>query len=65
MTCACCAFAVKAALQRLHGVDEARVSYREKRATVVYDPVRVTPEDLVAAVEKAGFRATLRPPPGP
>jgi copper chaperone CopZ len=59
MTCAACAVPVKAALQGVEGVRKVVVRYREKKATVVYDPDRVTPADLLCAVEKAGFAATL------
>jgi mercuric transport protein len=59
MTCASCTFAVKAALKKLDGVKDAKVSYREKKAVVTYDPDRVTPEDLVSAVDKTGFTASL------
>jgi mercuric transport protein len=62
MTCAACTFAVKAALKKLDGVDNAKVSFREKKAVVTYDPDRVTPEDMVSAVDKTGFSASLPEP---
>lgn len=58
MTCAACAFAVKAALNTLDGVHEAKVSYREKQATVSFDPSLVTPEAMIQAIQDAGFEAT-------
>ncbi|MDW7709914.1 MAG: heavy metal-associated domain-containing protein [Deferrisomatales bacterium] len=64
LTCAACAFAVKAALKRLDGVRDAKVSYRNKTATVFYDPAQVSPQELVAAVEQAGFRASIQEPSG-
>ena len=62
MTCASCAFAVKAALQRLDGVLEAKVSYREKKAVIAFDPARVTPEAMVEAIRRAGFQAAVARP---
>lgn len=59
MTCASCVFAVKSTLRKLDGVEDAKVSYREKRAAVTYDPDRVTPETLVEAVRRAGFKAAV------
>lgn len=57
--CASCKFAVKAALKSLDGVEQVDVSYEERRATVVYDPEKVTPQQLVEAVNKTGYRAEL------
>jgi Cu+-exporting ATPase len=58
MTCASCAARIE---QRLNGLDgvEAAVNYAIERATVEYDPAEVAPADLVAAVEAAGYRATI------
>ena len=38
----------------------AAVSLRNKEARVVFDPAEVTVEDLIAAVNRLGFRATLK-----
>ena len=58
MTCASCAARVE---QRLNGLDgvEAAVNYATERATVDYDPALAAPEDLLAAVEAAGYQAAL------
>ncbi len=56
MTCASCASRVERSLNRLEGVD-ASVNYATERAAVRYDPGSVRPEQLVAAVEAAGYRA--------
>jgi Cu/Ag efflux protein CusF len=50
-------------LERLEGVVHAEVSLEEKTATVQYDPSQVTPEQMVAAVNGIGFRASLQEPP--
>jgi copper chaperone CopZ len=36
------------------------VSFRDKQARVTYDPARVTIERMIAAVNGAGFRASLK-----
>ena len=59
MTCTSCSFAVKAALKKVDGVEDAKVSFREKNAVVTYDPDRVGPEALAEAVDKTGFHAVL------
>ncbi len=58
MTCASCAARVELGLNRLDGV-EASVNYATEHATVTFDTARVEPAQLVAAVEAAGYRATL------
>jgi Cu+-exporting ATPase len=58
MTCAACATRIEKRLNKLAGV-EASVNYATEQAAVSYDPGRVTPGDLVAAVEAAGYRARL------
>jgi copper chaperone CopZ len=35
------------------------VSFKEKRADVLYDPAKVTVEDMVKAIRRVGFRARL------
>jgi copper chaperone CopZ len=50
---------VKKALERLEGIKEATVSFKEKRADVLYDPQEVTVEDMLNAISRVGFRAKL------
>lgn len=59
MTCASCSVSVRTALKKLDGVREARVSVEEKRAVVDYEPTKVTPQKMVDAVNKLGYRASL------
>ena len=61
MTCANCAMNVERALgKKLPGVVNAVVNFAAERATVDYLPSMVTPDDLVSAVEKAGFGALIQ-----
>ncbi|RCG29996.1 Cu(2+)-exporting ATPase [Sphaerisporangium album] len=57
MTCASCASRVERKLNRLDGV-RATVNFATEKAKVVYDG-GVTPGELVAAVENAGYTAEL------
>jgi copper chaperone CopZ len=50
---------VKKALDGLEGVNEATVSFKEKRADVLYDPQKVTVEDMTRVISRVGFRAKL------
>ena len=58
MTCASCATRIERKLNRLDGV-EATVNYATDQAAVTYDPAAVSVDDLVAAVEAAGYHAVL------
>jgi Cu+-exporting ATPase len=64
MTCASCANRIEKRLNKLEGV-EASVNYATEKASVSYDADQARPEDLVAAVEKAGYGAVLPAPPSP
>lgn len=59
MTCASCTVVVRAALKNLDGVRDAQVSMSEKRALVEYEPAKVTPQQMVDAVNELGYRASL------
>jgi len=59
MSCAVCASRVRAKLTSIDGVREADVSLVERRARVRFDPGRVSPEELVTAIESVGYRAGL------
>jgi Cu+-exporting ATPase len=62
MTCASCANRIEKRLNKLDGV-EASVNYATEQASVSYDAESVKPEELVAAVEAAGYQAVLPAPP--
>ncbi|CAA9556067.1 MAG: Lead, cadmium, zinc and mercury transporting ATPase; Copper-translocating P-type ATPase [uncultured Thermomicrobiales bacterium] len=55
MTCASCVRRVEKALARVEGVAASGVNLATEKATVAYDPAVVRPEQLRAAVEKAGY----------
>lgn len=42
-------------------MNRADVSLKAKEAVVAFDPAQVTVEQMIAAVERVGFRATLKP----
>ncbi len=55
MTCAACATRIEKSLNRLPGVN-ALVNLAGERATVRFDPHQTNPGDVVAAIEKSGYR---------
>jgi Cu+-exporting ATPase len=58
MTCASCANRIERKLNKLDGVS-ASVNYATEKATVQYDTNAVEPEQLLGAVEAAGYEAKL------
>lgn len=63
MTCGGCALATELALKKLDGVARADARYDERtgegRCTVEYDPARVGPERMIAAIRDLGYEPTL------
>jgi len=55
MVCGGCASNVEKALLALDGVAEAEVSHVEGRAEVSYDPAKVQPAAIKAAIEVIGY----------
>src|SRR5262245_54068695 len=63
MTCAACATRIERKLNKLEGVD-ASVNYATEQATVSYDPGHARVDDLIRAVEAAGYHASTEARPG-
>jgi Cu+-exporting ATPase len=63
MTCASCANRIERKLNKLEGV-RATVNYATEKAKVAY-PVGMSTDELLAAVEKAGYAARLPEPQRP
>ncbi|HTY90944.1 MAG TPA: heavy metal translocating P-type ATPase [Methanocella sp.] len=55
MTCASCVKRVENALQEQRGVSEANVNLANEKATVTYDPSKISINDMVNAVRDAGY----------
>lgn len=60
MHCEGCASGITAMLKRTDGVLKADVSYEEKRAVVEYDAAKTSPASIVQAVEKLGYKASVK-----
>jgi P-type Cu+ transporter len=59
MSCASCVARVEKSLSKVEGVDEATVNFANHIGTVNHAH-GVTPEQLIGAVEKAGYSATIK-----
>jgi copper chaperone CopZ len=61
MTCPACSAKVEHALTGVSGVKTAKVDLKSGQATIIADQ-RVKPDQLVSAVQKAGFQAEVSNP---
>ena len=60
MHCAACSASVERVTRRLEGVERSDVNLTTGIMTICYDESKVTPEQIIKKVEKAGFGAALR-----
>lgn len=60
MTCASCAGRLEKVLAKVPGVNAASVNLGTEKARVAFQDGVATPADLVAAVQRAGFGATIQ-----
>lgn len=69
MTCSACSAHVGKAVNKLEAVSKAEVSLMTNSMSVEYDPDALSPQDIIHAVEQAGYGASLprktNPPPFP
>lgn len=59
MVCHLCAGAVRKALEKVPGVEAAKVDLQAKRAVVTFDPATTTPQALTKATAAAGFPSAV------
>ncbi|MBN2628803.1 MAG: heavy metal translocating P-type ATPase [Spirochaetales bacterium] len=59
MTCASCVAHVEKGIKKREGIDMASVNLATDKATVSYDPDRVSPDEIIQSVLDAGYGATL------
>lgn len=60
MTCAACSRAVERVVKKLEGIDKAEVNLAIEELYVEYDETKINEEDIIRAVEKAGYGASLK-----
>jgi mercuric reductase len=59
MTCSHCNVSVESALKKLDGVIEAQADYEKGNVEVKYIEGRTSVDDLISAINKSGYRASL------
>lgn len=60
MVCAACTGRVEKAIRRVTGVGSVSVNLLAERAVVQYDPLQASPEEIIEAIDAAGFEAAQR-----
>ena len=51
---------MKIAVKRLDGIYQVDASYKDDKAVVAYEPSKVSPEEIKAAINKAGYKAEIQ-----
>lgn len=59
MTCAACSSAVERVTRKMDGVAESNVNLTTALLTITYDETKVTPENIIRKIDRAGFGAEL------
>lgn len=60
MTCAACSRAVERAVKKLDGTNVAQVNLAIEELYIEYDETKIDEQDIINAIEKAGYGATLK-----
>lgn len=60
MDCGTCPITVRKALERIPGVESAKVDFKTKLAVVAFDPAKTKPETLVKATTDAGYPSIVK-----
>lgn len=60
MDCAACPITVRKALEKVPGVESAKVDFKTKRAVVAFDPAKTTSDALTKATADAGFPSFVK-----
>ncbi|NQT31923.1 MAG: copper-translocating P-type ATPase [Deltaproteobacteria bacterium] len=60
MTCATCAATIQKGLSRMPGVERAEVNFASEKASIEYDPARVTLSKVKNAISQLGYGAATR-----
>ena len=59
MHCTSCSHIIERGLKKVDGVKEAHVNFTAEKATVTYDESLATEDDLINAVGKSGYKASI------
>jgi len=59
MWCPACAWVIEAGLKKTPGISDVSCSFSTDRLRCTYNPVELSPDRIISAVEKLGYRAHL------
>jgi len=59
MHCGSCAIGIEMFLSNTEGVTSAKVQWDQKRGEVEYDETKLKDEDIIKAIDEAGFKAQV------
>ncbi|VDH90141.1 Cu+-exporting ATPase [Mytilus galloprovincialis] len=59
MTCMSCVRNIESGISRLNGVNQISVSLENEKATVMYDTVKISPNQIAEAIDDMGFEANV------
>ena len=59
MTCGGCANSIHNSLLAKNGIIENEVKYPGNMATIKYDPEKITEKEIIATIEKVGYKVVL------
>ena len=59
LSCPSCVSNIESALQKLHGVETAKVNFAAGKIDIIHDPEKITPEALRDEVSKTGYSADI------
>jgi heavy metal translocating P-type ATPase len=59
MWCPACAWLIDETLQKMPGISHSLCDFSTDRLQVTYQPIRTSPDQIVAVIKKLGYRATI------
>ncbi len=60
MHCVSCAMNIDGELEDTGAVESASTNYAKSEATITYDPVHISSEEIVAKIATLGYTATIK-----
>ncbi|MGD9055014.1 MAG: heavy metal translocating P-type ATPase [Desulfobacterales bacterium] len=64
MWCSACAWVIDQSLKKTPGVVDSNCNFSTDRLQVVYDPIKISPDQITVSINKLGYRATTAIEPG-
>ncbi len=60
MNCTACVMHIEGLEDEVEGIESIDVNFKQQRMVVEYDDSKVTQQDIVQAVERVGYAATVQ-----